>query len=301
MTKTVVSSAAKEVVIGFDQPFVMIGERINPTGRKLLSEEMSKGDFSRVEQDTLAQVAAGAHMLDVNAGIPLADEPKILADTVKLVQSLTDVPLSIDSSIVAALEAGLEVYQGKALLNSVTGEEERLESVLPLVKKYGCAVVAISNDETGISEDPDVRFEVAKKIVERAKDFGIPSSDIVVDPLVMPIGALNSAGMQVIRLVRRLQEELNVNTTCGASNVSFGLPNRNGINAAFLNMAIASGLTSAITNPLHDSVMQAVMGADVMMGKDPNCIRWIKRYRQPLTQGEAGGRREKRRLRVKRT
>ena len=301
MTKTVVSSAAKEVVIGFDQPFVMIGERINPTGRKLLSEEMSKGDFSRVEQDTLAQVAAGAHMLDVNAGIPLADEPKILADTVKLVQSLTDVPLSIDSSIVAALEAGLEVYQGKALLNSVTGEEERLESVLPLVKKYGCAVVAISNDETGISEDPDVRFEVAKKIVERAKDFGIPSSDIVVDPLVMPIGALNSAGMQVIRLVRRLQEELKVNTTCGASNVSFGLPNRNGINAAFLNMAIASGLTSAITNPLHESVMQAVMGADVMMGNDPNCVRWIERYRQPLTQGEAGGRREKRRLRVKRS
>jgi 5-methyltetrahydrofolate--homocysteine methyltransferase len=300
MTKTVVSSATKEVVIGFDQPFVMIGERINPTGRKLLSEEMSKGDFSRVEQDTLAQVAAGAHMLDVNAGIPLADEPKILADTIKLVQSLTDVPLSIDSSIVAALQAGLEVYQGKALLNSVTGEEERLEAVLPLVKKYSCAVVAISNDETGISEDPDVRFAVAKKIVDRAKDYGIPSSDIVVDPLVMPIGALNSAGMQVIKLVRRLQEELKVNTTCGASNVSFGLPNRNGINAAFLAMAIASGLTSAITNPLHESVMQSVLGADVMMGNDPNCVRWIKRYRQPVTEGETGGRREKRRLRVKR-
>ena len=300
MTKTVVSSATKEVVIGFDQPFVMIGERINPTGRKLLSEEMSKGDFSRVEQDTLAQVAAGAQMLDVNAGIPLADEPKILADTIKLVQSLTDVPLSIDSSIVAALQAGLEVYQGKALLNSVTGEEERLEEVLPLVKKYGCAVVAISNDETGISEDPDVRFAVAKKIVDRAKDYGIPSSDIVVDPLVMPIGALNSAGMQVIKLVRRLQEELKVNTTCGASNVSFGLPNRNGINAAFLAMAIASGLTSAITNPLHESVMQSVLGADVMMGNDPNCVRWIKRYRQPVNAGEAGGRREKRRLRVKR-
>ena len=300
MTKTVISSATKEVVIGFDQPFVIIGERINPTGRKLLSEEMSKGDLSRVEQDTRAQVEAGAHMLDVNAGIPLADEPKILADTIKLVQSLTDLPLSIDSSIVAALQAGLEVYQGKALLNSVTGEEERLESVLPLVKKYSCAVVAISNDETGISEDPDVRFKVAKKIVDRAKDYGIPSSDIVVDPLVMPIGALNSAGMQVIKLVRRLQEELKVNTTCGASNVSFGLPNRNGINAAFLTMAIASGLTSAITNPLHDSVMQAVMGADVMMGNDPNCVRWIKRYRQPVTQGETGGRREKRRLRVKR-
>ena len=300
MTKTLVSSATKEVVIGVDQPFVMIGERINPTGRKLLSEEMSKGDFSRVEQDTLAQVAAGAHMLDVNAGIPLADEPKILADTIKLVQSLTDVPLSIDSSIVAALQAGLEVYQGKALLNSVTGEEERLEEVLPLVKKYGCAVVAISNDETGISEDPDVRFAVAKKIVDRAKDYGIPNSDIVVDPLVMPIGALNSAGMQVIKLVRRLQEELKVNTTCGASNVSFGLPNRNGINSAFLTMAIASGLTSAITNPLHESVMQSVLGADVMMGNDPNCVRWINRYRQPVTEGETGGRREKRRLRVKR-
>ena len=300
MTKTVVSSSTKEVVIGFDQPFVMIGERINPTGRKLLAKEMSKGDFSRVEQDTLAQVAAGAQMLDVNAGIPLADEPKILAETIKLVQSLTDVPLSIDSSIVAALQAGLEVYQGKALLNSVTGEEERLESVLPLVKKYGCAVVAISNDETGISEDPNVRFEVAKKIVYRAKDYGIPSSDIVVDPLVMPIGALNSAGMQVIKLVRRLQEELKVNTTCGASNVSFGLPNRNGINAAFLAMGIASGLTSAITNPLHESVMQSVLGADVMMGNDPNCVRWIKRYRQPVNAGEAGGRREKRRLRVKR-
>ena len=300
MTKTLVSSATKEVVIGFDQPFVMIGERINPTGRKLLSEEMSKGDFSRVEQDTLAQVAAGAQMLDVNAGIPLADEPKILADTIKLVQSLTDVPLSIDSSIVAALQAGLEVYQGKALLNSVTGEEERLEEVLPLVKKYGCAVVAISNDETGISEDPDVRFAVAKKIVDRAKDYGIPSSDIVVDPLVMPIGALNSAGMQVIKLVRRLQEELKVNTTCGASNVSFGLPNRNGINSAFLTMAIASGLTSAITNPLHESVMQSVLGADVMMGNDPNCVRWIKRYRQPVTEGETVGRRDKRRLRVKR-
>ena len=301
MTKTVISSATKEVVIGFDQPFVIIGERINPTGRKLLSEEMSKGDLSRVEQDTRAQVAAGAHMLDVNAGIPLADEPKILADTIKLVQSLTDLPLSIDSSIVAALQAGLEVYQGKALLNSVTGEEERLESVLPLVKKYGCAVVAISNDETGISEDPDVRFKVAKKIVDRAKDYGIPSSDIVVDPLVMPIGALNSAGMQVIKLVRRLQEELKVNTTCGASNVSFGLPNRNGINAAFLTMAIASGLTSAITNPLHDSVMQAVMGADVMMGNDPNCVRWIKKYREPVSSGQTNRRREKRRLRVKHT
>ena len=300
MTDTIISSNSKEVVIGFDRPFVMIGERINPTGRKLLSKEMAEGDFSRVEQDTLAQVAAGAQMLDVNAGIPLADEPRILAETIKLVQSLTDVPLSIDSSIVAALEAGLEVYQGKALLNSVTGEDERLDVVLPLVKKYGCAVIAISNDETGISEDPDVRFAVAKKIIERAADYGIPYSDIVVDPLVMPIGAVNSAGKQVMSLVRRLQEELKVNTTCGASNVSFGLPNRNGVNAVFLTMAIASGLTSAITNPLHNPVMQAVMGANIMMGNDPNCTNWIKKFRVHSPEGEGGEQRERSRRRSRR-
>ena len=299
MTETIISSATKEIRIGFDQPFVIIGERINPTGRKMLAKEMAEGDFSRVEKDALAQVAAGAHMLDVNAGIPLADEPGILAETIKLVQSLTDVPLSIDSSIVAALEAGLEVYQGKALLNSVTGEEERLESVLPLVKKYNCAVVAISNDETGISEDPDVRFEVAKKIVERAEDHGIPRADVVVDPLVMPIGAMGTAGVQVMQLVRRLREELKVNTTCGASNVSFGLPNRDGVNAAFLTMAMASGLTSAITNPLHDSIMQAVMGGDVMLGKDSNCANWIRKYREPSTEinSSGAGRRERRRSR----
>jgi len=299
MTETIISSAAKEIRIGFDQPFVIIGERINPTGRKMLAKEMAEGDFSRVEKDALAQVAAGAHMLDVNAGIPLADEPGILAETIKLVQSLTDVPLSIDSSIVAALEAGLEVYQGKALLNSVTGEEERMESVLPLVKKYNCAVVAISNDETGISEDPDVRFEVAKKIVERAEDHGIPRADVVVDPLVMPIGAMGTAGVQVMQLVRRLREELKVNTTCGASNVSFGLPNRDGVNAAFLTMAMASGLTSAITNPLHDSIMQAVMGGDVMLGKDSNCANWIRKYREPSTENNSSGagRRERRRAR----
>ena len=241
MTDTVVSSPRREAVIGFERPFVIIGERINPTGRKVLAAEMAAGDFTRVESDALAQVAAGAHMLDVNAGIPLADEPGILAEAVRLVQDITDAPLSIDSSIVAALERGLEAYQGKALVNSVTGEEERLESVLPLVRKYGAAVVAISNDETGISEDPDVRFAVAKKIVERAEDHGIPRSDVVVDPLVMPIGAINRAGRQVMHILRRLREELGVNSTCGASNVSFGLPNRPGINNAFLTMAIAAG------------------------------------------------------------
>jgi len=296
MTDTVVSSATREVVIGFERPFVIIGERINPTGRKLLAAEMAAGDFSRVEADARAQARAGAHMLDVNAGIPLADEPAILAKAIQLVQSVTDLPLSIDSSIVAALEAGLAVYQGKALVNSVTGEEERLEAVLPLIRKYGAAVVAISNDETGVSEDPDVRFNVAKRIVERAADHGIPVSDIVVDPLVMPIGAINRGGVQVMRLVRRLREELKVNTTCGASNISFGLPNRDGINSAFLTMAIASGLTSAITNPMHVETVRACMGADVMMGHDPDCARWIRRFREQLPPGPGGqagrGRRE---------
>ncbi|MBM3585099.1 MAG: methyltetrahydrofolate cobalamin methyltransferase [Alphaproteobacteria bacterium] len=278
MTDTVISSATKEVVIGFDRPFVIIGERINPTGRKLLAAEMAVRDYSRVESDARAQVEAGAHMLDVNAGIPLADEPAILAEAVKLVQSLTDVPLSIDSSIVAALESGLSVYKGKALVNSVTGEEDRLETVLPLVKKYGAAVVAISNDETGISEDPDVRFAVAKKIVERAQDHGIPPADVVVDPLVMPIGALGEAGNQAFRIIRRLREELKVNSTCGASNISFGLPNRKGLNAAFLTMAMASGMTSAITNPLEPEIMAAVMGADVLLGHDANCARWIRKF-----------------------
>jgi 5-methyltetrahydrofolate--homocysteine methyltransferase len=289
MTDTVISSQTREVVIGFARPFVMIGERINPTGRKVLAAEMAAGNFSRVEADALAQVAAGAHMLDVNAGIPLADEPAILAKTIQLVQSITDLPLSIDSSIVAALEAGLAVYKGKALVNSVTGEEERLESVLPLVKKYGAAVVAISNDETGISEDPDVRFAVAKKIVQRAADHGIPHSDIVVDPLVMPIGAINQSGVQVMRLLGRLKNELKVNSTCGASNVSFGLPAREGISAVFLSMAIGAGLTSAIMNPMHLEIVKACMGADVMMGHDPDCARWIKRFREaPLLQAGGG-------------
>ncbi len=293
MTRTIISSPTREVMIGFDQPFVIIGERINPTGRKKLAEEMKVGDFSRVEADALAQVQAGAHMLDVNAGIPLADEPAILAKTIQLVQSLVDVPLCIDSSITDALESGLAVYQGKALVNSVTGEDEHMERVLPLVAKYGAAVVAITNDETGISEDPDVRFEVAKKIVNRAADHGIGREDIVVDPLVMPIGALGTAGRQVFHLLRRLREELLVNTTCGASNVSFGLPNRHGINTAFLAMAIANGLTSAITNPLHSEIGSVVKAADVLAGNDENCARWIASNRDSAS-AETGRRRGRR-------
>ncbi|MDE0268554.1 MAG: methyltetrahydrofolate cobalamin methyltransferase [Acidimicrobiaceae bacterium] len=281
MTSTVVSSASKEVVIGFDRPFVMIGERINPTGRRLLAQEMRNNDFSRVQSDAVAQVEAGAHMLDVNAGIPLADEPALLAKAVKVVQEVTDVPLSIDSSVIEALEAAVAVYEGKPLINSVTGEEEVMERVLPLVAKYNAAVVAISNDETGISEDPDVRFAVARRIVERAADHGIKTADVVVDPLVMPIGAMNTAGQQVLRLVRRLREELKVNTTCGASNVSFGIPNRHVVTGTFLAMAIGAGMTSAIMNPLHPEAKNAVLASDVLTGNDRDCAAWIAAHRNP--------------------
>jgi 5-methyltetrahydrofolate--homocysteine methyltransferase len=266
MTRTIVESQTKTAIIGFDQPFCVIGERINPTGRKKLAAELEAGDFSTVEADAVAQVAAGATMLDVNAGVvynsnpnPNETEPPLMTRMIELVQGLVDVPLCIDSSVPAALEAGLQACKGRPLLNSVTGEEERLEFVLPLVKKYNVPVVAISNDDTGISEDPDVRFAVAKKIVQRAADFGIPAHDIVVDPLVMPVGAMATAGLQVFTLVRRLREELGVNTTCGASNISFGLPNRHGINNAFLPMAIGAGMTSAIMNPVALPVTQKLI------------------------------------------
>ncbi|MGD2157651.1 MAG: dihydropteroate synthase [Anaerolineales bacterium] len=298
--KTELSSKTKTVLIGPEMPFTIIGERINPTGRKKLAVEMASENFDRVINDALAQVEAGAHMLDINAGIPLTDEPKLLEEAVKLVQSVTDVPLSIDSSIVAALERGLKVYRGKALVNSVTGEEDRLESVLPIVKKHGAAVIGISNDEHGISEDPDVRFEVAKKIVERAMDHGIPKEDVIIDPLVMPIGAIRLAGQQVFQILRRVREELGCNTVCGASNISFGLPNRSMLNAVFLPMAIANGLTSAITNPLEKEIRQAIQAADVMMGFDENCMQWIQANSESRASSQVGRRQRTRRRRRQR-
>ncbi len=308
MTRTIVESKSKTAIIGFDQPFCVIGERINPTGRKKLAAELEAGDFSTVQADALAQVAAGATMLDINAGVvynsnpnPNETEPPLMREVIKLVQSLVDVPLCIDSSVPAALEAGLEVCEGRPLLNSVTGEEERLEAILPLVRKYNVPVVAISNDDSGISEDPEVRFQVAKKIVERAADYGIPAHDIVVDPLVMPIGAMATAGLQVFELVRRLRNELGVNTTCGASNISFGLPNRHAINAAFLPMAIASGMTSAIMNPTREAEMMAVRAANLLTDNDPHGAAWIQANKPALAEGEveagARGRRAGRRRR----
>jgi 5-methyltetrahydrofolate--homocysteine methyltransferase len=295
--ETVITSPKREVRIGPDHPFVIIGERINPTGRSKLAAEMAAGNFDRVRADAIAQVQAGAHMLDVNAGIPLADEPAILAEAIRLVQSVVDVPLSIDSSVLAALESGLKAYQGKPLINSVTGEAERLEIVLPLAKKYGAAVIGVSNDETGISQDPDVRFEVARKIVERAEHYGIPREDVIIDPLAMPIGAVGEAGVALFRLVRRLREELDVNTVCGASNISFGLPDRVSLNGAFLTMAIASGLTCAITNPLEESIRKLLRAADVMMAHDENCIAWLRSSRESAGAAGEGAERAARRER----
>jgi len=293
--ETIVRSPTREVRIGPEHPFVIIGERINPTGRSRLAAEMAAGKFDRVRADAKAQVEAGARMIDVNAGIPLADEPSILAEAIRAVQSVVDVPLSIDSSIVKALEAGLSAYQGKALVNSVTGEDERLDVVLPLVQQHGAAVIGIANDETGISEDPAVRLAVAKKIVERAESFGIPRQDVLIDPLAMPVGAVRTAGATLFEIVRRVRGELGVNTICGASNISFGLPDRAGLNAGFLAMAIASGLTCAITNALEESIRKSILAADVMMGHDENCAVWLAAHREAAGEGEGRARRRERR------
>lgn len=294
---TTLSSKTKTVLISPDHPFTVIGERINPTGRKALAREMAHGDFSRVISDALAQIEAGAAVLDVNAGIPLIDEPAVLAEAIKIVQSVTDVPICIDSSVIAALESGLSVIEGKALVNSVTGEEERLEAVLPLVKKYNAAVIAITNDETGISNDPDIRISIARKIINRAADFSIPKEDVLIDPLVMPIGAVRYSGRNVFKILRACHDELGVNTVCGASNISFGLPSRKPLNATFLAMAIAAGLTSAITNPLEAEIRQTIQGADALMGNDENCYRWITNNRNPTSSSGIRERRQRKHTR----
>lgn len=295
--ETIITSPTQEVRIGPGHPFVIIGERINPTGRKKLAAEMAAGDFDRVRADAVAQVQAGSQVLDVNAGIPLADEPAIMAEAIRIVQSVVNVPLSIDSSIIAALEAGLKAYKGKPLVNSVTGEDERLEAVLPLVAEHHAAVIGISNDEKGISEDPNVRFSIAKKIIERAENYGIPREDVLIDPLVMPIGAVRSAGTSVFSIVRRVREELGGNTICGASNVSFGLPDRGTLNATFIAMAIAAGMPCAITNPLEEQIRKSILAANVMMGLDENCEAWLRAQRLAEHGEDVTDRRRRRRER----
>src|SRR5580693_5474727 len=275
---TVLRSRSKTVTIGSGQPFCIIGERINPTGRKKFAEELRGGDLSTVTVDALAQVKAGANMLDVNAGIPLVDEAELLMSMLRTVQDAVDVPICIDSSVIEALEAGLSIYEGRALVNSVTAEDERLEEILPLVARHGAAVIGLANDETGIPETAQKRLEMARKIVSAAGDHGIAAADVIIDPLAMTVGADTEAVTITLDAIRMIRDELGVNMCLGASNVSFGLPQRHVLNAAFLPMAMAAGLTSAIMSTAEVCV-QAVRAADLLLGHDPWGASWIAAHR----------------------
>jgi 5-methyltetrahydrofolate--homocysteine methyltransferase len=286
---TILASRHREVVVAIDRPFVIIGERINPTGRKVLAAEMKEGRMDRVRADAIAQVAAGAHMLDINAGIPQLDEAALLVAAIKAVVEVTDVPICIDSSIIEALEAGLSAYEGKALVNSVTAEEERMERILPLVKKHGAAVIGMANDETGISMIPEERLALARRIIERAADHGIPQQDVIIDPIAMTVAADPTCGLITLETMRLIRDELGNNMTCGASNVSFGLPDRATVNAAFLPLAMHSGLTCAITNPLVPEVRRAVLAGDLLLGHDEYAMRWIASYRAGVAQAAREG------------
>jgi len=278
--ETVLRSRSREVIISIDRPFVIIGERINPTGRKVLAAEMTAGVMDRVRADAIAQVEAGAQMLDVNAGVPGIDEPALLVAAIQAVSEVTDVPICIDSSVIEALEAALAVYQGKALVNSVTAEDERMDRILPIVKKYGAAVIGMSNDETGITMVPQERVEIARRIIDRARYYGIPAEDVVIDPIAMTVAADPQAGVITLETMRLIREQLSNNMTCGASNVSFGLPDRPIVNAAFFSVAMHAGLTCAITNPLVPEVRKAVLASDLLLGHDEYAMRWISTFRQ---------------------
>jgi 5-methyltetrahydrofolate--homocysteine methyltransferase len=280
--ETRLSSRSREVVISGHLPFVIIGERINPTGRKVLAAEMKEGKMDRVRADAIAQAASGAHMLDVNAGIPAIDEAALLVATIKAVAEVSDLPLCIDSSIIEALEAGLSAYEGKALVNSVTAEEERMERILPLVKKHGAAVIGMANDETGISMVPEERVALARRIIERAADYGIPKEDVIIDPIAMTVAADPTCGVITLETMRLIRDQLGNNMICGASNVSFGLPDRATVNDAFLPLAMNAGLTCAITNPLVPEVRRAVLAGDLLLGHDEYAMRWIAHYRAEL-------------------
>jgi len=277
---TVLRSASRELTMGPDHPFCIIGERINPTGRKVFQEQLRRGDLSRVEIDVAQQVAGGAMVLDINMGAPLADEAALMTEAVKLVQGLCDLPLCIDSSVIEALEAGLAAYEGKALVNSITAEDERMDEILPLVKKYGAAVIALPNDEEEIPAEPERRVELARKIIETATGkYGIPIEDIVIDPLAMPVGADTSLVATTLQTIALLRAEFGVNMTLGASNVSFGMPDRASIGGAFLPMAIRDGLTSAIMDARSPQLVRSVKAADLLLDRDPWGAAWIAAHR----------------------
>ncbi len=285
---TVLRSRSRELVIGAGKPFCIIGERINPTGRKIFSEQLRRGDLARIETDIEQQVAGGAMVLDINMGAPLVDETELMVRAVKLAQQRTDLPLCIDSSIVEVLEAGLACYEGKALVNSVTAEDERLDAILPLVKRYGAAVIALPNDEEEIPEDPRRRLELASKIIDVATGkYGLAIEDIVIDPLAMPIGADTTLVVRTLETIALLHAEFGVNMTLGASNVSFGMPDRGSIGAAFLPMAIASGLTSAIMDARSPQLVRAVKAADLLLDRDAWGASWIAAHRAQAQQAAA--------------
>ena len=284
---TVLTGPGGEVRIGDEHPFRIIGERINPTGRKQLTEELKVMDMTTVRKDAAAQVAAGAAVLDLNAGIPGFDEPAMLSAVVQAVHEVVDVPLCIDSSTPEALEAAVPLAQGKVLINSVTAEDHSLERLLPLVKKFGAAVIGMANDSDGISMDPVVRLAAARKIVEAAADHGIPREDIIIDPLTMPIGAAPDAATSMFATMRLIREELGVNLSCGASNISFGMPDRRGIDATFLSMSIMGGMNTAITNPLHEQGRKAILAADLLLGRDEYGAAWIAEHRRELAAAQA--------------
>ncbi len=285
---TVLRSATREVVIGGDQPFCLIGERLNPTGRKIFAEQLRRGDLSRIAIDVEQQVAGGATMLDINMGVPLADEAELLAKAVTLVQELTDLPLCIDSSVIEALEAGLGAYQGQALVNSITGERERMDAILPIVKRYGAAVIALPNEEDEIPDEPERRLEITKKILDVAVgEYEIPIEDIVIDPLAMPIGADTSLVNSTLRTIELIHDEFGLNMTLGASNVSFGMPGRHALGAAFLPMAMQCGLTSAIMDVRAPQIVEAVKAADLLLGNDDWGAAWIARSRAAAAAAKA--------------
>jgi 5-methyltetrahydrofolate--homocysteine methyltransferase len=280
---TVIRSATREVTIGADQPFCIIGERINPTGRPKFQEQLRAGNLALVEADVHAQVAGGATMLDVNMGVPLTDEAELLAAAIKLVQSLTDLPLCIDSSVVEALDAGLGVYEGKALVNSVTGERERLDAILPIVKRYGAAVIALPNEEEEIPEDPMKRVAITRKIIDIAcGTYEIPLADIVIDPLAMPVGADSTYAKKTMDAIAMIREEFGVNMTLGAGNVSFGMPGRHALGSSFLPMAMMAGLTSAIMDARTPQMVESVRAGDLMLGNDEWGAAWIAAHRAKL-------------------
>ena len=277
---TVITSSTKTVTIGHDQPFCIIGERINPTGRKKFQEQLRAGDLSGIAIDVATQIAGGADLLDVNMGVPLTDEPALLAAAVKMIQRITDMPICIDSSIIEALQAGLEAYEGKALVNSMTGEDERMELILPLIKRHGAAIIALPNDETGIPATAQERMVITEKIIRTVEKYGVPLENLVIDPLAMTVGADPEAVKITLETIYLIREKWGLNMTLGASNTSFGLPNRHALNSAFLPAAMSHGLTSAVMDARTPQIVESVRAADLLLGLDPWGSRWITSFRE---------------------